>query len=219
MDKHGGRTIEVPISYNTSTTAKKAIMRLWNLQREATTDFPSAEPNPGNDPLIVKAYKTFRQSLVFDETFKGSTRTGTCLIRDPYTERQFITMMAFCWRMQEPLRLPSDADKRAYNSKKRFPHTRERFSLAARHHMLLRDEDIRNRNLSDLFSVQCMHSGHGSKLALGLAFCINRGKTNTTGVKVYSLAFRHKNYLRCTVSAFAFYMLERFQVSLIPMVY
>jgi hypothetical protein len=79
--------------------------------------------------------------------------------------------------------------------------------------MLLRDEDIRNLNLADTFNIQTMHPAPGSRLASGLVFCFSRGKTNTKGVKLYATAFRHKNFLRCTVSAFAFYMLERFQVS------
>ncbi|KAF9176257.1 hypothetical protein BGZ49_006465, partial [Haplosporangium sp. Z 27] len=76
--------------------------------------------------------------------------------------------------------------------------------------MLLRDEDIRNLNLVDIFNIQTKHHAPGSMLASGLVFCFIRGKTNRKGIKMYATAFRHKNFLRCTMGAFAFYMLERF---------
>lgn len=189
-------------------------MFLWDLQRTRTCTFPNNERSPRDDPLIRKAYREYKQSLVYDEEFKGSTRQGTCAVRDPYTERQFITMLAFTWRQQAPLPLPDSARvKRRYDTTTRFPHIREHFCITARHHMVLRDEDLRNINLSDCFSVDRTRPVPGSNRALGLVFCFHRGKTNTDGKKVYAAAFRHKNFLRCPFGAFAFYMLERFQVS------
>ncbi|KAF8977098.1 hypothetical protein BGZ46_007647 [Entomortierella lignicola] len=55
------------------------------------------------------------------------------------------------------------------------------------------------------------HPAAGSKLAIALVFCISRGKTNRKGDNVYVEAIRHKNFIRCTVAAFAFLMLERFE--------
>ncbi|KAF9939591.1 hypothetical protein BGZ65_010101 [Modicella reniformis] len=105
--------------------------------------------------------------------------------------------------------------KRTYDATSRFQYIREHLCLLARHHLLLRDEDIRNLNLSDIFNIQMRHHAPGSSLASGLVFCLSRGKTNKKGVKLYATAFRHKNFLRCTVAAFAFYMLERFQASVV----
>jgi len=118
-------------------------------------------------------------------------------------------MMAFTWRMLSPRPVKG---ARTYRGTSRFPHTRERLCLAARHHMLLRDEDIRNLNLSDTFHIMQRHPCPGSQLPLGLVFCITRGKANNTGVKLHATAFRHKDFLRCTMGAFAFYMFERFMV-------
>jgi len=78
--------------------------------------------------------------------------------------------------------------------------------------MLLRDEDIRNLAISDVFCTLRRHTVPGSTQALGLVFSLRKGKTNQTGENMYATAFRHKNFLRCTVAAFAFYMFERFQV-------
>lgn len=89
---------------------------------------------------------------------------------------------------------------------------RERLCLLAWHHMLLRDKDIRNANLSDTFSLLQRNSAAGSGTALGLVFCLPRGKTNKKGENMYATTFRHKNSNRCTVGGFAFYMFERFEV-------
>lgn len=77
--------------------------------------------------------------------------------------------------------------------------------------MLLRDEDIRNLNFSDIFDIQTRYPAAGSSLASGLV----SGKTNKKGVKLYATAFRHKIFLRCNVATFAFYILERFQTNFI----
>jgi hypothetical protein len=110
------------------------------------------------------------------------------------------------------LPLRQSPGKRTYNRRRRFQYMRERFCLLARHHMLLRDEDIRNLNLANTFNIQTMHPAPGSSLASGIVFCITRGKTNHKGIELYATAYRHKNFLRCTMGGFAFYMLERFQV-------
>jgi len=102
--------------------------------------------------------------------------------------------------------------KRIYKNQKRFQFMRERLCLLARHHMLLRDEDIRNLDLANTFNIQTRHPAPGSTLASGIVFCLTRGKTNHKGVELYATAYRHKNFLRCTMGGFAFYMLERFQV-------
>ncbi|KAG0010297.1 hypothetical protein BGZ82_003515, partial [Podila clonocystis] len=88
--------------------------------------------------------------------------------------------------------------------------------MTARHHMVLRDEDIRNLKLSDTFCIQQKHNAHGSQLATGLVFAISRGKTNKHRVRLFATAFRHKDFLRCTVGAFAFYMFERFHAFYAP---
>lgn len=142
--------------------------------------------------------------------------TGTCLVRDPYTERQLIAMLAFTWRQQAPFPPPLEPGvkpRNAYDNSTRFPHIREHFCLTVRHNMILRDEDLQHLNLADVFSVDRTRSVRGSKRDLRLCFCIHRGKTNPTGKKMYAAAFRHKNFLPCPVGAFAFYMLERFHVS------
>lgn len=113
--------------------------------------------------------------------------------------------------MKSPAR--KDAWGCTYNGCAWFPHMREWFCMTAWHHMVLRDEDIRNLKLSDTFCIQQKHNTHGSQLATGLVFAILHGKTNKQRVRLFATAFRHKDFLQCTVGAFAFYMFEWFHVS------
>ncbi|KAF9536374.1 hypothetical protein EC957_011200, partial [Mortierella hygrophila] len=209
VDMHGKKLLRIPPAYGTTETALKAM-------RARTCTFPNNERSPRDDPLIRKAYRDYRRCLVYDEVFKGSTRQGSGLVRDPYTERQLITMLAFTWRQQASLPAPlppnSMKEKRSYDTTSRFPHIREHFCIAARHHMVLRDEDLRNMNLSDCSSIDETRYVPGSERAAGLGFCFHKGKTNPDGKRVYAAAFRNKNFIRCPVGAFAFYMLERFQI-------
>lgn len=118
-------------------------------------------------------------------------------------------MATYTWQ-QQPVHRTKGVRK--YKCITRFPHIRERLCILARHHMLLRDEDIRNLNLSDVFATLNRKNAHGSIWACGLTFCLRRGKTNKKGTMLYATTFRHKDFRRCTVGAFAFYMLERFMV-------
>ncbi|KAF9562915.1 hypothetical protein BGW38_008966, partial [Lunasporangiospora selenospora] len=42
--------------------------------------------------------------------------------------------------------------------------------------MLLRDQDLRGLNISDLFNIQQQHPVKGSSLASGLVFCISHDR-------------------------------------------
>lgn len=210
IDELGRRVIDVPASKETVEHARKALIYLWKEQRSIKARYPNPASNPRLDAILKQAFTEYGTRLVYDSATPGEIRTDTCSIRDPYTEGEFIRMSSFTWRMLAPVQ---EEGKRAYNRSLRFPHHRERLCILGRHHMLLRDEDIRNLNLSDTFNIQFRRKSPGSRLAMGLVFCIHRGKTNKNGTLLYATAFRHLNFLRCTVGAFAFYMLERFQAS------
>jgi len=197
------------VSYETVDNARKSLIYLWKHQAQRTAAYPNPASNPRQDAPLRDAIDDYEVALVYDQAFIGSTRSDSCSIRDPYTEKEFIRMITHTW-CQRPMRQLKG--KRFYQSAGRYRHIREHLCLLARHHMLLRDEDARNLNLSDIFSIQTRHSATGSAIATGLTFCLSRGKTNRKGVKLYATAFRHKRFYRCTVAAFAFYMLERFMV-------
>jgi hypothetical protein len=49
---------------------------LWRLERERTCLFPNNELSPPDGSLIRKAFKQYKERLVVDQQFKGSTRQG-----------------------------------------------------------------------------------------------------------------------------------------------
>ncbi|CAO3565015.1 unnamed protein product [Mortierella alpina] len=202
------KEFDVPAAIWTVKSCRTALHYLWREQSSRTARYPNPASHPKDDLLLRDAIKNYEARLVLTNTTMGQVRTTSCAVRDPYTARQFLHMIAFTWRM---IPIPQKPSKRKYETE-RFPHIREHLNLLARHHMLLRDEDIRNLALSDVFSTLARHTAPGSREALGLIFSLRKGKTNQTGDNMYATAFRHKNYLRCTVAAFAFYMFERFQV-------
>ncbi|KAF9572075.1 hypothetical protein BGW38_008553, partial [Lunasporangiospora selenospora] len=208
VDKFDRKVIYTPMCAGTAKNIKKAFIYLWLEQRASNIPYPNQAPHPGTDRALTKAIEQYTKSLVIERAITGTTRSSTCAGRDAYSEKQLLRMSSYLWR---ELPLPQQKGNRRYNARNRFQYMRERFCLLARHHMLLRDQDLRGLNISDLFNIQQRHPAKGSSLASGLVFCISHGKTNPNGVNVYATAFRHKNFLRCTVGAFAFYMLERFE--------
>lgn len=189
--------------------ARKALIYLWKEQCSRLAPLPSMEPNPRKDIPLMRAIDGYEVKLVYDSATQSDIRTTACSIRDPYTNAQFLRMLSFLWRGVPPVR---QQGKRPYNGARRYQHIRERLCLLARHHMLLRDEDIRNASLSDAFSLQERNALPGSGTALGVVLCLPRGKTNKKGENMYATAFRHKIPHRCTVGGFAFYLFERFEV-------
>ncbi|KAG9061331.1 hypothetical protein KI688_007309 [Linnemannia hyalina] len=164
VDGKGRKMIEIFPVCGTTETASKAMAFLWKLQRERTCLFANNEPSSRDKGLTRKAYRKYRERLVVSEEFKGSTRQA----REPYTERQLITMLAYvasasapsfstrAWReTEEPLRHLNT-----------ILHIREHICLAARHSMILRDEDLRHLNLTDVISIDRTRSVRGSKRAL-----------------------------------------------------
>ena len=209
-DLQGRRIIYVPRTLGTVLNIKKALVHLWEEQRGQQAPYPNRVPHPGYDKMVKTVLQRYGLQLVQDSLTPGTSRSAACSLRDPYSERMFMRMLCYLWRGL-PIVSKSTA-KRAYNTTKRYAYHRERLCLLARHHMLLRDEDIRGVTLADLFNIQRLHKGRGSKMATGLTFTLTRGKTNQEGVRLYATAFRHKEFRRCTVGGFAFYMLERWQV-------
>ena len=209
-DNNGRRVIYVPRTLGTVLNIKKALVHLWEEQRGQQAPYPNRVPHPGFDKTVKTIINNYGLQLVKDSLTPGTSRSAACSLRDPYSERMFIRMLSYLWR-NLPIKAKSTA-KRPYSTTRRYAYHRERLCLLARHHMLLRDEDIRGVTLSDLFHIQRLHKAPGSKMATGLTFTLTRGKTNQEGVRLYGTAYRHKDYRRCTVGGFAYYMLERWQV-------
>jgi hypothetical protein len=89
---------------------------------------------------------------------------------------------------------------------------REHFSLAIRHSMLLRDEDLRRLNLADMFGYQLPRGVGEVQSVTLLTFSMKQGKTNQNHRQEYGCAIRHEDVRRCSIGALAFYLFDRFQV-------
>ncbi|KAG2210535.1 hypothetical protein INT47_002477 [Mucor saturninus] len=82
---------------------------------------------------------------------------------------------------------------------------REMFSISSRHHMLLRDRDLRTLNFADCFCTIIPKNQHkGMQQALALVFSLDKGKTLKEGEVKFACAMRHENIFRCPFGAFSF---------------
>ncbi|KAI7831721.1 hypothetical protein BC939DRAFT_148143 [Gamsiella multidivaricata] len=198
LDKNSRNTIYVPPSLSTAENYVKAHIFLWKYQSADYLAYLNLVPSPRKNLVLRNTIKQYGENLVYTKTTKGETRTSTCSVRNPHTAKQLIQIASFTWRK---LLVPGRVGKRVHDQA-RFPHIREHLNIPARHHILLRDEDMGNLMLSDVFSVQTRHNVPGSALALGIVFSLPRGKTNQRGVNIYTIVYRHRNFVRCTVAVF-----------------
>jgi hypothetical protein len=86
-------------------------------------------------------------------------------------------------------------------------------SLAIRHAMLLRDEDLRGVNYSDIFMDPAVNKVGGTQNLVYLMFSFHKGKTNKAGKMLYGISVRHSDVRRCSVGALGFYFYDLFHVS------
>ncbi|EPB85602.1 hypothetical protein HMPREF1544_07595 [Mucor circinelloides 1006PhL] len=70
----------------------------------------------------------------------------------------------------------------------------EMFSISYRHHMLLRDQDLRHLNFADCFCTIVPKKQHnGMQQAICLVFSLDKGKTLKEGEMKFACAMRHEN--------------------------
>jgi hypothetical protein len=183
----------------------KALVHEWTHQRAAGGNHFE---KPRDSPRVVDAIAAYYRRLVVDKVSPTLDRGAYCPLRDGYSLDEFLKLMAMLWKGEYP------------NWNKRMTYIRDRAAINLRHQMLLRDEDLRHLDLADCFSERVVTPIYGTTKAInGLTFCLSRGKTLADFEKNYSLVLRHKEYLRCGVGAFAFYLFERFHVSIKRLAY
>lgn len=193
LNKAGNRKhLEVPIGIESVKQYKKALQALHEYQKQSRS---IKWPSPKGCNEILDLITEYEKNLIYDQRKTTADRAAHCTIRDSYKTGQLIKVLKSQW---------SSPDK---------THLREMFSISARHHMLLRDQDLRNLNFSDCFSTTIPQSQHrGHQQAVILVFCLDKGKTLKEGEVKFACAMRHENVHRCPVSAFAFYMYSLIQV-------
>jgi hypothetical protein len=86
-------------------------------------------------------------------------------------------------------------------------------SLAIRHAMLLRDEDLRGISYSDIFMDPAFNVVGGTQNLVYLMASFHKGKTHKSGKLLYGVSSRHTDVRRCSVGALGFYFYDLYHVS------
>lgn len=194
-NKNGSKkVIEVPLGIESINQYKKVLMFLHEFQSSRReVEWPS----PKKTKEIIELIKKYEHDLVYDQVQTNVDRAAHCVIRDSYKSGELIRILKSLWS--------SSADSGL----------REMFSISSRHHMLLRDQDLRNLNFADCFCTIIPKKQHkGIQQALALVFSLDKGKTLKEGEVKFACAMRHENVFRCPFSAFAFFMFSVLQVCL-----
>lgn len=182
--------MEVPTSHESVLQYKKSLTHLYYFQSNRRGPF--TWPAPTRNKTIQKLLSDYKKNLQYDQQNLNPNRDAHCVMRDSYKPAQLIKVLKTVWRSGT---------------------IREQFTISARHHMLLRDQDIRNLNFSDLFTTIIDKQDHrGTQQAVAVVFCIDQGKTLKPGEVKFACAIRHQNIHRCPVSALAFYLYSLLQV-------
>jgi hypothetical protein len=206
----GRRTIYTPYSYSKIEQGYAALGTLQQLQQARSIE-PNTSPPLASYKGINDSMERYAKSLVGGILrAEHVQRDGNGMLirggRDVstnsnatnyYTVAEHIRCLLYAWRQ-------------SINTRSIM--IREHFVLAARHAMLLIDENVRHLDISDCSMDTFVKQPGGTQEVMALVFSMRIGKTNTSGNVQLGMAVRHADVRRCSVGAFAFYMLERFQV-------
>ena len=198
MDSTGTKKIlRLPNGSEAVKQFRKVLMRLYDYQcLQRSIEWPS----PKSDQELKNLMSKYTDELLYGHLQTNQDRAAHCVIRDSYKPRQLVIMLKSLWC----------SDVKGAGGRKAM---RDLLYISARHHMLLRSEDLRHLNFSDCFSTVISRKQHrGSQQAVALVFSKDRGKTLQQGEVAFACALRHEVVTRCAFSAFAFYMFELFQV-------
>lgn len=188
------KKLQVPIGIKSVKQYKKALTALHEFQ---VTTRGIAWPFPKICKEVKNVIKQYDTNLIYEQVQTNVDRAAHRIIRDSHNIGQFIKILLDLW---------------CSNGKH---HLRERFSISVRHHMLLRNQDLRNLNFSDCFSTIISRTQHrGVQQAVALLFCMDKGKTLKDSEVKFACAMRHSNFYRCPFGVFAFYMSSKLQVSI-----
>jgi hypothetical protein len=186
------KIIYVPIGLETAKKYRKGLLKLHQYQAKTRSiDWPSPRDIDG----LWTAIKEYGHHLLYDQVLTNPDRAAHCIIRDSYKPGQLLKMLKSLWLSNHKTSI------------------RELVSISLRHHMLLRDEDLRYLNFADCFSTVIPARQHrGTQEAIAVVFYMDKGKTFKQNDFKFACAMRHENIFRCPVSAFAFFLFSLFQV-------
>ncbi|KAF9384338.1 hypothetical protein CPC16_008479, partial [Podila verticillata] len=178
-------------------TMDQALKTLVHLQSQQS----NRVVNPNNaSPLrkstaIRETLSKYNNDLVFGELVNHRNWSASCTVRNAYSIDEHIRCLLDSW--QQPVSASS-------------PGMKLHLSLALRHAMMLRDEDLQGVCFSDLFMDPAVNVVGGTQNLVYLMFAFHRGKTNKSGKVLYGISARHSDVRRCSVGALGFYFYDLF---------
>ncbi|KAF9271434.1 hypothetical protein BGZ88_006144, partial [Linnemannia elongata] len=137
FDKSGCKVIDVPLGKGSIKLAKKVLLRLHGFQLKRG-QVSGLSPTEGSK--YQEAVHKHKDSQVQQNLQSSHIRSADCAIRDSYNLTTFNDMVSYLW------------EKKTQEIRDPDLNYRELFCMTSRHNMLLRDEDLRNLNLSDCFA-------------------------------------------------------------------
>ncbi|OAD79494.1 hypothetical protein PHYBLDRAFT_162558 [Phycomyces blakesleeanus NRRL 1555(-)] len=193
-NKNGNKkVIKVPLGIESVNQYKKILMFLYEFQSERQeVGWLSSKKTKE----VIELIKKYEHDLVYYQVQTNVDRAAQCVIWDSYKSGKLIRILKSLWT--------SDSKSGLH----------EMFSISSRHHMLLRDQNLRNLNFVDCFCTIIPKKQHeGMQQALALVFSLDKGKTLKEGEVKFACAMSHKNVFRCLFDAFAFFIFSLLQTS------
>ncbi|GJJ71712.1 hypothetical protein EMPS_04069 [Entomortierella parvispora] len=192
----GSKVLQVFCESATMDQALKAIVHLQTRQSNRITD-PNKAEHLRKSKAIKETLSKYNNDLVIGELVNHRNWSASCGIRNTYTIDEHIRCLLDAW--QQPVSETSSS-------------MRLHLSLAIRHAMLLRDEDLRGLNYSDIFMDPSINRIGGTQNLVFLMANFHKGKNNQGGKMLYGVSCRHTDVRRCSVGALGFYFYDLFHV-------
>ncbi|KAI9327253.1 hypothetical protein BD770DRAFT_449903 [Pilaira anomala] len=128
--KGNKKIIEVPVGIEVVKQYKKVLMFLHEYQSSCRE---VGYTSPKDIKELTELIKKYQHDLIYDEVQTNADRSSHCVIRDSYKSGELIRILKNLWIASKKSSI------------------REMFAISSRHHMLLRDQDLRNLNFSNCF--------------------------------------------------------------------
>ncbi|KAF9901452.1 hypothetical protein EC991_006101 [Linnemannia zychae] len=165
VDRNGCKVISVPLGKGSLQLVEKALSRLHGFQFKRN-QVSSTSPTEGSK--YQDTVQRYRDGQIQQNLQSSRIRSADCAIRDSYNLTKFNDMVGYLWEKKSQAVRDPDLNYRKL------------FFMTSRHNMLLRDEDLRNLNLSDCFASIITKPRHpGPQQLVSITFKLNKGKTNS----------------------------------------
>ncbi|KAG0276164.1 hypothetical protein BGZ96_003436 [Linnemannia gamsii] len=190
--------ILVPYGVSRVNQAYSAIIYLWTLQTTRLQQKSTVAPIRPSI-LIDEAIETYKRSLVSgilkaehmqkDENgnnirIERDDTTDSYATTNKYSVDEHIKIMLYTWQQLVTARSAG---------------MREHFTLAVRHAMLLRDEDLRRLNIASCTVDTIQRRLDGTQAIMTMVFSIHGGKNSQHGYRQEGVAVRHHDVRRCSI--------------------